>query len=193
MLKFLASLATATALAATPALADWALSPDGSKIAFGSVKKDTVGEVHHFSDLSGSVAEDGTAKVDITVASVETWIDIRNERMLDHVFDASAFPVATISAKIDMDEVNALEPGQSTTVTTKATLSLAGTELPVETDLFVIALSDKKVMVTTDELIMLSTADLGVDKGVSALMELAKLPSITRVSPVTMRLIFEKN
>ena len=47
-------------------------------------------------------------------------------------------------------------------------------------------------MVTSDEMLMLSTADLGITAGVDKLMELAKLPSITRVTPVTMRLIFER-
>ena len=185
--------ALSLSLLAGPAMAaGWALSSDESKVAFGSVKKDTVGEVHHFGNLTGSVAEDGTAKVDIDVTSVETWIDIRNERMQKMVFDAVGFPLATISAKIDMEDVSGLKPGETTSITSEATITLVGQEIPVEADLFVVALSDQKVMVTTDEMIMLSTADLGIDEGVDQLMEVAKLPSITRVTPVTLRLVFEK-
>jgi len=46
-------------------------------------------------------------------------------------------------------------------------------------------------MATTDEMIMLSTKEAGIDDGISALMKVAKLPGITRVSPVTLRLVFE--
>ncbi len=41
--------------------ATWTLSGGESKIASGSVKKDTVGEVHHFKNVSGSV--DGVSKL----------------------------------------------------------------------------------------------------------------------------------
>ena len=38
---------------------------------------------------------------------------------------------------------------------------------------------------------MLSTEDAGIDQGIDKLQELASLDSITRVSPVSLRLIFE--
>jgi len=194
MKRFAATLfATCLVLGAVSANAqDWKLAADDSKIAFGSVKKDSVGEAHHFSGLSGSVSEGGDATIEIDVTSVETWIDIRNERMQEHVFNAAAFPKATVSTKLDITEFAALEPGEMTTTTAKATLGFLGQELPVEAELFVVALTGDRVMVTSDEMLMLSTADLGISAGIDKLMELAKLPSITRVTPVTMRLIFEK-
>lgn len=195
MNKTLLSLTAAMALSLSSAAASadgWSLSAEDSKIAFGSVKKDTVGEAHHFTDLEGSVTEAGVAKIDIDVTSVETWIDIRNERMVKHIFDAVNFPKATITTTIDMDEVSSLKPGESATLTTKATLKLLETEVPIEAELFVIAVSADKVMVTTDEMLMVSTEDLGINQGVDELMELAKLPSITRVTPVTLRLMFVK-
>jgi hypothetical protein len=53
-------------------------------------------------------------------------------------------------------------------------------------------LTDDKMIAVTDEMIMLSTADAGIDEGVSTLMKLADLPGITRVSPVTLRLVFTR-
>lgn len=189
------TLAAAAAMALMSTLAHaggWSLSADESKIAFGSIKKDKVGESHHFTGLEGSVSDGGAAEISIDVTSVETWIDIRNERMLKHVFDAVNFPKAVITTAIDMDEVSGLKPGESTTVTSEAKLSLIGKEIEFEAELFVIAISDGKVMVTTDEMIMLSTDELGVNPGVDELMELASLPSITRSTPVTLRLMFVK-
>ncbi|MBL4750028.1 MAG: hypothetical protein JKX71_05505 [Amylibacter sp.] len=43
----------------------------------------------------------------------------------------------------------------------------------------------------TAEMIWISTEEAGIDAGVTKLMELAKLPSITRAFPVTLRLVFE--
>ncbi|MEM1298743.1 MAG: YceI family protein [Pseudomonadota bacterium] len=178
--------------AATAQADGWTLSAEASKVAFGSIKKDTVGEAHHFSGLSGSVDENGEATIEIDVTTLETWIDIRNERMLEHVFKAVKFPNVVITTQIDMDDVKDLKPGESTTVTAEALLKFVDREIELDTDLFVLAVSDKKVLVTTDELIMVQTEELGIDSGVDKLMELASLPGITRVTPVALRLMFEK-
>lgn len=195
MKKHILAITAAAALALTSGAAlagGWTLAADESKIAFGSVKKDLIGEAHHFKSISGSVAEDGTASIEIDVASVETWIDIRNERMLKHVFDALNFPKATISTKIDMSEVASMQPGESKVVSADAVLKLLDNELEVDAELFVLAISEDKVLVTTDEMLLIATEDLGINAGVDELMELASLPSITRVTPVTLRLIFVK-
>ncbi|MEM7058464.1 MAG: YceI family protein [Pseudomonadota bacterium] len=196
MRKQFLSVAAAGAMALMSTMAQaggWTLSAENSKIAFGSVKKDVVGESHHFTGLSGSVSEDGTAQIEIDVASVETLIDIRNERMLKHVFDSINFPKAVISASFDMDEVSSLKPGEAKVIDTEAVLGLVGQEIEIFTELFVVAVADDKVLVTTDEMIMLSTEELGINPGVDELMKLAKLPSITRSTPVTLRLMFVKN
>lgn len=188
----IAAAALATLLVSPAPAANWILSKGESKIAFGSIKTDTVGEAHHFTNLGGSITDAGNALIEIDVSSLETWIDIRNQRMLKHVFDEGEYPIAVIEAQVDMAEVASLEPGQTTTVSTTALLEFVGADVEMETDLFVAALSNSKVMVTTDEMILLSTEDLGIDEGVDQLMELAQLPSITRVTPVTLRLVFEK-
>ncbi|MEM9138324.1 MAG: YceI family protein [Pseudomonadota bacterium] len=181
------------ALSSSAFAGGWTLVGDDSKIAFGSVKKDLIGEAHHFKSISGSVTEDGTASIEIDVTSVETWIDIRNERMLAHVFDAVNFPKAKISTKIDMAEVSSMSPGQSKVISADAILTLLSNEIEVDAELFVMAISDDRVLVTTDEMLLIATEDLGINPGVDELMELADLPSITRVTPVTLRLIFVKS
>ena len=166
----------------------WKLDAASSKVAFGSVKKDKVGEVHTFSGLSGGVNDEGKVTVEIDVASVETNIDIRNKRMLKFVLNAA--PKAKLTAQLDMAELNALKPGDTTDIDVEGKLSINGAEVEIEATMFVARLGEKKVMVTTDEMLMVSTADLGIDAGIDKLMQLAKLPGITRVTPVTLRFVF---
>ena len=188
------ALAAAMALSGTAAFADghasqtWTLDGESSKVAFGSIKKDKVGEAHHFTGLDGTVAADGTATVNIDLTSVETWIDVRNGRMLEHVF--KGVTTATLTAGIDMEEVNALGVGDSSVIDVEGNLSLVGTDIEIETSMFVMRVAEDRVLVTTDEMVFLGTEDAGIDAGVSKLMELAKLPGITRTSPVTLRFIF---
>ena len=185
------ALAGALAAAGTIATADgaWTLDGDASRIAFGSIKKDIIGEVHSFDEISGQVAEDGAVSIDIALASVETLIDIRNERMIVHVFKNT--PKATINAEIDMADVNDLPVGESTLIDTTGTIALVGEQLEVYTELFVTRLTETRVMVTTNDMIMLTTADLNLTAGIDKLMALADLPGITRVSPITLRLMFD--
>jgi len=180
------------ALLATPvqAAGDWSLVGNDSQVAFASIKKDTVGEVHHFGDLSGSVDGEGNVVVEIDVASVETWIDIRNERIQKMVLNAA--PVVTLKATVDAAELEAMETGDTDLVDVSGVLSLNGVEMEIDTTLFIARLGEDRMMAVTDEMIMLSTADAGIDDGVTKLMQAAKLPGITRVAPVTLRLVFAR-
>ena len=186
--------ASAVALALTVPMAaaeTWTLNGDMSNIAFGSVKNEYNGEVHRFSTLSGSVDAQGQVVVSVPLTSVETMSDIRNERMRELVFKNS--PTATVSATVDMVALDKLGVGESMVTETEGTLSLLGQEVAIYSDLFVIRVGEDKVMVTTDGMLMLATDELGVDAAIDQLQDIAGLDSITRVSPVTVRLVFDSD
>ncbi|MBO6918394.1 MAG: YceI family protein [Rhizobiaceae bacterium] len=170
--------------------AAWTSVADQSSIAFGSIKKDVAGEVHHFENVVATVSEEGKVEIKIDLTSIETNIDIRNERMAEHVFKGGA--EATIIGEIDMDEVKEIAPGDTGLVDIEATLMLAGLEVEIEAEMLVAPLSDSRVLVTTSDFIFVSTADLGIDDGIDMMVKLAKLPGITRTTPVSVRMVFEK-
>ena len=167
----------------------WTLDPETSRVSFGSIKKDKVGEVHSFSGLLGAVTATGEVKVFIDLATVETNIDIRNERMIEHVFKGAG--VATLTAAVDMAALNALAVGESAVTDVVGSLNLVGTDVEIDTEMFVARISETRVLATTNDMIFLSTEEAGITAGIDKLMELAKLPGITRAAPVTLRLVFE--
>jgi len=189
-----AAATTATlSLAGAPAMADghansWVLDPALSNISFGSIKDDYFGESHSFGKTSGNVTADGAVTLELGLGSVETNIDIRNERLVSFIFNNA--PNATITADIDMDVLNALPVGGSTTIETYGTLNLLGVENDLDANFFVMRLSETQVLVDSNGMVMLSTEDAGINAGIDKLQELASLDSITRVSPVSLRLIF---
>ena len=184
-LAFIFFLAAGSAHAGT-----WTLVEEESKVSFGSIKKNQVGEIHNFSGLSGTVTQDGHASVSIDVKSIETNIDKRNERMLKWVFDA-AKPKITIQSKIDMKDISQLAVGATTTMDMDGELKINDTSIELEAELFVARLSEKRILVTSDGMIMLSTKALGIDKAIDMLKKVAKLPGITRVTPVSFRFVFK--
>lgn len=170
---------------------EWNLSTKESKISYGSIKKNTVGEVNHFKTISGNINKDGKVEVNIDLSSIETYIKIRNERMLKHVFNIAS-PNATLTANIDMNEIKSLAIGDTILIDTAGILSILGNDIEIDTTFFIARLSENRMAAITDEMIMLKTATLGVDAGIDILMKLAKLNDITRVSPVNLRFVFEK-
>ena len=184
--------AALAALIAAPAMAaGWTTVDDQSSVAFGSIKSDTVGEVHHFERVKGTVAEDGKLMLDIDLASAQTNIDIRNERIAKLLFQEGK-ATARLVGEIDMDEVSALGVGETALVDIEGVLAFGGLDADIEATMLVARLAEDRVLVTTADFIMLETADLGIDAGVDQLMELAGLPGITRVTPIAARLVFEK-
>jgi hypothetical protein len=166
----------------------WTLSPDDSLVAYGSIKANVVGEVNKFNSIEGDISEGGLATVTIDLASVDTKVDIRNQRMIQYVFGDST--KAVLTATIDMAVINALSVGDSTVLEVEGVLNFLGNDIDVDTNFFVAKLAESKILATTESMVMIPTEQLGVNAGVDKLMELAKLPSITRVTPVSLRFVF---
>ena len=171
---------------------DWQLDGETSSVGFVSIKSGEIAEAHRFTDLTGSVTEDGTAELLIALDSVETGIDIRNERMREHLFQTGAYPQARLTARIDLAALEGLEPGQRTTLPLQGTLELHGVSLPVETEVTVTDLNGERVLVETTQPVLLHADDFGLTGGLATLQDLAGLPSITPVVPVTASLVFER-
>jgi polyisoprenoid-binding protein YceI len=152
----------------------WQLAADQSNVGFVSVKAGNVGEAHSFRKLSGTVEPEGTVRVAIDLASVDTGIDIRNQRMRDMLFEVANFPEARLTAKIDPNAVKALKPGERKAMTVPVTLDLHGTTNSIEAPLTVTRLAGDSV-----------------EAGVGKLQEIAKLPAISTAVPVTASLVFK--
>lgn len=171
------------------AWADWQLDNDFSRVNFVSVKKNMIGETHHFKQVDGALTDQGQLTVNIGLASVETMIPIRNQRMQKFLFETELFPHAKISAKVDPIHF-ALKPGQSKIVLVKANVALHGSEKMIESQVMISRLSEDKLLVSSLNPIIIRPADFGLDKGVDKLMALAKLPGITQSVPVSFVLTF---
>ena len=169
----------------------WSVDAANSRVSFVSVKSGLIGEVHHFTDVSGTVSTDGNAQITIALESVETLLDIRNERMREHLFDTAQFPEAVIRAQIDMAQVLDLPVGQRMSYPLTATVSLHGVEEEIDTDVYVTHLGDKRVEVQTRDPIVIEADLFDLTDGIEKLRELAGLESITPVAPVTFSIIFD--
>ena len=169
----------------------WELVNDASKVSYGSIKMNMVGEVNHFTRLSGHISGSGKVEVAIDLSSVETSVAIRNERMANIVFGGGATS-AVLSSQLDLAAIEAMKVGETTSMDVAGKLSFMGKVLDLDVTMVVAKLSASRFMAVTDEMLMVRTSDLGAEMAIDKLMALAKLPSITRVAPVTLRFTFDK-
>jgi polyisoprenoid-binding protein YceI len=172
---------------------DWQLDGAASRLSFVSIKSGDIAEVHTFTRLSGSVSEGGAAELVIDLDSVETGIDIRNERMREHLFRTDQHPQARLVAQIDLFPLIGLAPGERVEQAIEGELSLNGVVLPIEADLVITDLNGREVLVQTRGPVLLHADDFRLTPGLETLRELAGLPSISPAVPVTASLVFVRN
>jgi polyisoprenoid-binding protein YceI len=170
----------------------WTLDPAGSRLAYVSIKAGEVAETNRFDTLAGSVAADGTASLDIDLASVNTGVDIRNERMRDIFFGVTENPTATVTAKLDPAAFAGLAVGQSLARPLTASVTIKGASADLETEVLVTRVSADRVTVVPTAPVIVSTDMFGLTDELGELRALAQLPSITPAVPVTFSLAFKR-
>ena len=179
-----------SAAAMPMAVAQWTLNNAHSKLSFVTIKAGNIGETHHFKKLSGIVTSQGALTVDIHLGSVETLIPIRNERMQQLLFDIANFPTASITAALDAQALADLAVGSATQLTISGSLQLKETTQPISVEVLAARLNDNTLLVSTTAPILVNAATVGLTDGVEALREIAGLPSISHVVPVSFVLTF---
>lgn len=171
----------------------WALDPAASRLAYVSIKAGEVAETNRFDTLRGTIAADGTATLEIDLASVNTGVDIRNERMREIFFQVVENPKAVVTAKLDPAMFAGLAVGQSIARPLTAKMALKGVEKEIETDVLVTRVAADRVTVVPTAPVIISTDMFELTDELGELRALAQLPSITPAVPVTFTLAFMRS
>ena len=186
------SLSAVIALIFVPTvMADWGVHAD-SKVYFVSVKNNNVGEINYFNNVDGIVNSRGDVSIVIDLTSVETGIDIRNERIKKMLFGVDEFPTATVRATLSSSQLDALNAGASVSETVKVTVGLHGVSVDKLAALTV-GVSEGGLRVTSTQPIVVTAQDFGLESGVAALQAIAGLNAISRSIPITVDLSLRAN
>ncbi|HAG71086.1 MAG TPA: YceI family protein [Gammaproteobacteria bacterium] len=172
--------------------AQWSLDNEASTLSFVTVKVEHVAEVHTFDRLSGSISTNGAVNIEIELASVNTLVPIRNERMQSMLFETNLFPTATIAGNVDITTFAGMSPGDYEKVALTFDLALRNQSKTYTTEVMVTRI-DSGLMVSTIKPIVVTADSFDLLSGVEALREVAGLPSISRATPVSFQLILESD
>jgi polyisoprenoid-binding protein YceI len=172
--------------------AEWTLDGAASELSYVTIKAGEIAEINSFETVTGAIGADGAANVTIDLASVSTGVDIRDERMRDLFFVVADNPSATVTAQIDPAAFETLAVGESMETTLDGTLALKGIEAPFQAAVTVTRAGPDRVLAVSDAPVIVEAGTFNLTDGLAQLQELAGLPSITPVVPVTFALTFTR-
>ena len=172
------------------AMAHWSLNNEASTLSFVTTKAEHVAEVHTFDLLSGEIADDGAVSVTVELASVNTLIPIRNERMQKMLFNVAQFPKAVIEADL-APYLGSLKLGHQVLKSVPVTLNLHGQKQQLMLDLAVVQTA-RQLIVSPTKAVLVNAADYKLEQGIEALRKIAGLDSIAQSVPVTFNLVFNQ-
>lgn len=178
------------ALAASQSHAEWVLDSGASSFFYVTTKAAAVTEINSFTGLDGGISDDGKATLAIDLATVDTAIEIRDQRMRELVFQVAEFPSATVSLDVDAEALQNMSAGVSTTGSYTASVSLHGVTQELAADLQVTKLEDGGVLVHTARPLLVAAPAFGLQAGVDELQKVAALPSITPGVVVDFTLVY---
>jgi len=172
-------------------LADWVLEKDQSVLNFITTKNASKTEVQSFDIMQGSIKQ-SLATLTVDLSSVDTGIDIRDERLRELFFNITKFPQATASLKIDTADIKAIKLGYSQEITLDAVINLHGVKQTLPVVVQVTQLKEGKLLVFSKQPLIVNLSKFNLLAGLNKLREIAKLQSINMAVPVTFSLLFTK-
>ena len=181
-----------TTVMAFPALSAWQLDNQNSRLSFVTIKKSHVAEVSKFEQLKGSVDNSGKVAFNIELASVNTNIGIRDDRMKEHLFNTKLFPSATFTSQLDMAAFKKIAVGKTAILPLSGSIGLHGQNQQVNVDVLVAKLTKNSFVVSSLQPVVIKASGFDLVKGINKLKELAGLPSISNVVPVSFVLTFNQ-
>ena len=183
----------APALAETSAFGSgWTLSEVGSNLNFISVKKGRIMESSKFATLAGTIDEDGNAKFEVALDSVDTSVDLRNVRMRFLLFETFLHPTATVTAKLTEDMLEGLEEAGSITIDLPITLDLHGIQKELEAEVIVTLIGENRVSVASAQPVILKLEDYDLLEGREKLQKTAEVDIVPATS-ILFHLVFDRN
>lgn len=146
--------------------------------------------MHNFTRLSGDISNN-VARLTIDLTSTNTGIALRDERMLDLLFETISFPSASVTVMLPANLLRGLAIGASVEAAISAELDLHGVKNPLSTTLLVQRLSANRVVVQSLQPILIKATDYALADGVEALRAAVGIASISAAVPVDFTLVFD--
>ena len=179
-------------LCSLSAQAEWELNSAKSSFYYVTSKAAAISEINTFTNFSGDIANNGAVTIEIDLDSVDTGIEIRNQRVKDILFKTQQYPTATVSTNINISTLANMAAGTISVVSYNYSLSLHGVTTELSADLRLTKISGSQIEIQPAQPIIIGANLFGLTEGLEALREVAGLPSINPNVVVDFSLSFDE-
>jgi len=164
---------------------NWQLITTESQLSFITTKNKNITEEHSIQFSSGYINNEKQLVIKTDLTTVNTNIEIRDQRLRDLLFEVDQFPLATISTQLEQ-HLPLTEP-----FTIEFELDLHGIKQNMSAEVMIQSIGDKLV-VTNYEPVLVNGKDFALDDAINQLTKIASLQSIDYSVLVDFKLTFEK-
>ncbi|GAA4821762.1 hypothetical protein GCM10011365_19080 [Marinicella pacifica] len=163
----------------------WQLDTMKSQINYLSTKNGDIREHNTLRFISGHIDTDKNVQLIIDLNSINTHIDIRDQRMREIFFETNQYPTAKVTAQIE-DNLPLMSA-----YPINFTLNLKAHSREFQSSV-IIHSGGGEMMVTSAEPVSVSVATFGLQKPLEKLREIAGLNSISPTVEVDFKLHFKQ-
>ncbi|MDN3637648.1 DUF1588 domain-containing protein [Simiduia curdlanivorans] len=163
---------------------EWILDSAKSNLHFVTTKKEHVSENQHFTEMSGDLTSTGELRFSVPLASVDTGIEIRDQRLRDLLFETNLLPSLQVSANLGANFLAGLAIGELQSLTLDAQIKLHGVSQNVSAPITLWRISAKEIRAFSDGPLLLDAANFAMAQGIEMLRDIAGLASIGNQVPV---------
>lgn len=171
----------------------WQINLPSSSLTFNTTKSGVAGvggvtETMRFNHFKGGMDAQGNIQLHIDLASVDSGIAIRDERLQTMFWQVATHPNVNFTAKVKPEDLQKINAGKaSLTVTVAGQLTMAGQSKPIQAELHVTPLHNKRI-ISTRRAVVINAGDFGMTEGVEALRAIMGLTYLSTSAPVTFQL-----
>jgi polyisoprenoid-binding protein YceI len=173
---------------------NWAINNNQSTLNFVTTKAGQQGvagisETQSFKRYSGGIDQNGKILLNIDLASVDTGIEIRDERLRTMLWNVKATPQATFTAQLPLEALKSVGTSGVQNIELNGQLQMGGQTKPVVAIVRVSRLATDQLLVVTRSPILINANDYGLRPGVEALREVMGLNFLAGSAPVSFTLV----
>ncbi len=169
----------------TVKVTNWQLDVTESQFSFVTVKNKTHAEENTIDFADGGIDKNGNMTLSLDLASVNTLIERRDERLRGILFETEKYPTADIKAtlthKLPLD----------TPIEVAFELDLHGHKKAMKTSVMVQEVGQQLVVINYEP-VLVNAKDFNLDPGINQLTKIAGLQSINYEVLVDFKLTFEQ-
>ncbi|MEZ5473310.1 MAG: YceI family protein [Marinicella sp.] len=166
-------------------ITNWQLDVTESHFSFVTIKNKNHAEENTIDFAQGSIDELGNLSLSLDLASVDTIIERRNERLRDILFEVEQYPEATIKTTLTRDLP------LNSPVEVEFELSLHGVTKKMKA-LVMIQKAGQQLVVINYEPVLVNGKDFNLDAAINQLTQIAGLQSINYEVLTDFKLTFGK-